>query len=450
MKMIDPAAGRVLAYCQKWDMLPQGETVLCAVSGGRDSMALLHLLSTLAEVGGFQVAAAHFNHRLRPTADRDEAFVRDWCRENDVPLTCGAGDVKKFASREGLGIEDAARKLRYAFLETAAAGMGAARIATAHHREDNAETVLLHLLRGSGLQGLGGIAPVRGKIIRPLLETSRAEIDEYVVRHSIPYVEDESNRDTRFTRNRLRLEVLPLLEDIAPGCGGRIAAAAELLREENRHIQREAESLLPPVEDDAITLPVPVLRRQDEALRRRLVRTMGQRLGSELTRAQVEAVLALNSGGYLDLPENLCAVRKPHQLILKKQRPPLPPLVLREGGPKWGPWWLTVRKSRDIPPESPDTVVLRGVDGELTIAAWDGEGRLAVENGSRTIKRLFADAGVPVEDRANHPALLLDGRPVAVFGAAADWTFRPREKESCIVITLDRSNEGGKEHEKDF
>ena len=184
-------------------MLPGGGTVLCALSGGRDSMAMLHILSRLAEEG-FRVAAAHFNHRLRSAADRDEAFVRDWCRERDIPLTCGAGDVRTFAAREGLGIEDAARKLRYAFLETAARDMGADRIATAHHREDNAETVLLHLLRGTGLQGLGGIAPVRGKIVRPLLETSRAEIDEYVQRNSIPYVEDESNQDTHFTRNRLR------------------------------------------------------------------------------------------------------------------------------------------------------------------------------------------------------------------------------------------------------
>ena len=215
-------------------------------------------------------------------------------------------------------------------------------------------------------------------------------------------------------------------------------------------MQREAEGLIPNVEDDSIILPVPVLRKQDEALRRRLVRTMGQRLGSELTRAQAEAVLALNSGGYLDLPENLCAVRKPHQLILKKQPPPLSPLTLCEGEQIWGPWRLIVRKDREIPPESPDTVVLRGVDGELTVTTWDGEGRLAVENGSRTIKRLFADAGIPVENRVNHPVLLLDGKPVAVFGAATDWAFRPRGEETCIVITLRRSYEGSKDHEKTF
>lgn len=448
MKRDDPLVRQVRDFCRRQGMLDG--LVLCAVSGGRDSMAMLHLLSALAEECRFQVAAAHFNHRLRPAADRDEAFVRDWCREKDIPLTCGAGNVREFAVREGLSIEDAARTLRYAFLESAARDMGAARIATAHHREDNAETVLLHLLRGTGLQGLGGIAPVRGKIVRPLLEVSRAEIDEYVTRNQIPYVEDESNQDARFTRNRLRLEVLPLLEEMAPGASRRIAAAAALLREDSEHLRREAEALLPEGEDGAVILPIPVLNRQDGALRRRLVRAMGQRLGAELSREQTEAVLSLKNGGYLDLPQGLCAVRKPHQLILRKQPSPPPPLALHEGEQDWGRWKVTLER-RTAPVESaPDRVVLRDAGGELTVAPWDGAGRLAVENGSRTIKRLFADAGIPVERRADHPAVLLDGKPVAVLGVAVDWKLRPRMEENCAVITLCRLNEGSKDHEKDF
>lgn len=439
MKMTDLLVRKVRACCERHGMLPGDGTVLCALSGGRDSMAMLHILSLLAEEKGVRIAAAHFNHQLRSAADRDEAFVRAWCREQGIPLTCGQGDAGEFARREGLSIEDAARKLRYAFLEAAARDMGAVRIATAHHREDNAETVLLHLLRGTGLQGLGGIAPVRGRVIRPLLETSRAEIDEYIQRNSVPYVEDESNRDTRFTRNRLRLEVLPLLEEIAPGCGGRIASTAELLREENEHMRQEAEKLLPAVENGTITLPVPTLRGQDAALRRRLVRAMGQKLGVELTKVQAEAVLSLRSGGYLDLPEGLCAIRKSHQLILQKQRPPLLPLTLREGAQDWGPWRITVRRSEELPEEGPDSVILRDTGGELTIAAWDGTGRLAVENGSRTIKRLFADAGIPAERRREYPAVLLDGRIAAVFGVAVDWEYRPQENRLCLIVTLEPS-----------
>lgn len=439
MKMTDPLVRKVRAFCERYDMLPRSGIVLCALSGGRDSMAMLHILSRLGEEEGFRIAAAHFNHRLRPTAGRDDAFVRNWCREHEIPLTCGAGDVKAFAAREGLGIEDAARKLRYAFLETAAQDMGAERIATAHHREDNAETVLLHLLRGTGLQGLGGIAPVRGEIVRPLLDTSRAEIDEYIQRNTLPYVEDESNQDTRFTRNRLRLEVLPLLEEVSPGCGARIAAAAELLREENEHLRREAEALVPEAADGAVSLPVPVLERQDRTIQRRLVRTMGRKLGVELTKAQTEAVLSLKSGRCLDLPEDLCAVRKPHRLILKKQSPLPPPLVLHEGGQDWERWKITLERRTGPQEDTADQIVLRDTVGELAVSAWDGEGRLAVENGSRTIKRLFADAGIPVERRREHPALLLNGRIAAIFGVAVDWEYRPQKEGTCLVITLEPS-----------
>jgi len=432
MKTNDQLARRVLAYCGQWDML--SGIVLCAVSGGRDSITLLHLLSTLAADAGFGIAAAHFNHQLRPTADRDEDFVRDWCGERGIPLTCGRGDVRAFARREGLGIEDAARTLRYAFLEGAAQDIGADRIATAHHREDNAETILLHLLRGTGLQGLGGIPPVRGRIVRPLLEVSRAEIDAYVERNGLLYVEDESNRDASYMRNRLRLEVLPLLEEVSPGCGARIASAAALLREEDEYLRRETEGLLPDAEHDTIRIPVTVLGREDAVLRRRLVRAMGEKLGVSLSRGQTEAVLSLGSGGFLDLPEGLCAVRKPRQLILKKQPSPPEPLTLRPGEQTWGSWRVTLEKREGLIEEASDRVVLRDLGGEITIAAWDGTGRLAVENGSRTIKRLFADAGVPVERRAEHPAVLVDGRLAAVFGVATDWTYRAVEGSPCWVI----------------
>ena len=426
---------RAASFCEKWNMLPAGALVLCAVSGGRDSMALLHLLLDMAEKGGFRVAAAHFNHRLRPTADRDEAFVRDWCRARDVPLVCGIGDARAFARQAGTSLEDAARTLRYQFLENTADRLGADRIATAHHREDNAETVLLHLLRGSGLQGLGGIPPVRGRIVRPLLEMGREDINSYIQMNSIPFVEDETNRDTAFTRNRLRLEVLPLLEEISPGCGGRIAGTAALLREEDCHLRREAEALLPESGGGEQVLPAPLLGRQDPAMGRRLVRTMGRRLGVELSRSQVEAVLALSSGGYLDLPGGLCAVRQPHRLIMRKRTALPPPLVLQMGEQDWGPWRVVVRPGGPAA-ENDRTVVLKACPGTLTIAAWDGRGRLAVENGSRTIKRLFADRGIPVECREEHPALHLNGVPAAVFGVATDWENRPRPGEGCLVIEL--------------
>ena len=185
---LPPALVRARDYCLRWDMLPPaGGVMLCALSGGRDSMALLCFLQALAEEGGFTLQAAHYHHGLRPTADRDRDFVRAWCARRGIPLTCGAGDVSGWARARGASLEDAARTLRYRFLREAAEAAGACRIATAHHRQDNAETVLLHLLRGSGLRGLGGIPPVRGRIVRPFLETDRRDIEAYLNENHIPY-----------------------------------------------------------------------------------------------------------------------------------------------------------------------------------------------------------------------------------------------------------------------
>ena len=427
----------VADFCKKWNMLPEGTLILCAVSGGRDSMALLHLLHSIADSGRFQVAAAHFNHQLRPAAGQDENFVQVYCQEAGIPLVCGREDIRGFAAKQGASLEDAARILRYRFLEETAGRLGAARIATAHHREDNAETVLLHLLRGSGLQGLCGIPPVRGRIVRPLLETSREEIDGYVAQHGIPYVEDESNQDVKFTRNRLRWEVLPLLEEICPGCAGRIAGTAGLLREENEHIARETERLLPDTADEEITLSPALLNSQDDAVGRRLVRGAGQRMGVELSRERVEALLRLDSGGYLSLPGGLCGFRHGNGLTLRRMAELPPPLELQVGEQNWGAWRVRVSRVRCCTECAEGVLALKADAGPLVMGAWDGKGRLTVDGGKRSIKRLFADRGIPVERRWEHPVLYLSGKPAAVFGVAVDEAYRPQEAGPCLAVALE-------------
>ena len=153
---------------------PHGGRVLCAVSGGLDSMCLLDYMTRQK---GFSVAAAHFNHRLRGAeADRDEEFVRDYCAQRRIPFVSGSGDVRALAEREGLSTEEAARRLRYEFLQETAEKNGADAIFTAHHADDNAETVLLNLVRGTGSAGLAGIPQVRGNLCRPFLRIPRAEL----------------------------------------------------------------------------------------------------------------------------------------------------------------------------------------------------------------------------------------------------------------------------------
>ena len=195
-----------------------GDHIVCAVSGGADSVALLFGLYLLKEKLGVTLSAAHFNHHLRgDESDGDEDFVRDFCAGYRIPLEVGGARVQPGPK----GLEAAAREARYAFLRTLPG-----RIATAHTADDNAETVLMHLLRGTGLKGLGGIRPVSGNVIRPMLAITRQEVEAFLAEYSLPHREDSSNAADAFLRNRIRHGVLPLLRQENSGAALAIAALA--------------------------------------------------------------------------------------------------------------------------------------------------------------------------------------------------------------------------------
>ena len=187
-----------------YHLIAPGDKVLCALSGGADSMYLLCRLVEGAEEGGYQVGAAHYHHGIRASSAQEEEFVRVWCESHHIPLFVGHGDVPREAVRRGQGVEETARAMRYAFLYETARREGYTLLATGHHAGDQAETVLMHLIRGSGLRGLRGIQPRQGMLIRPMLEVTRGEVEAYVSRYHVTHVEDESNADPAYTRNRMR------------------------------------------------------------------------------------------------------------------------------------------------------------------------------------------------------------------------------------------------------
>jgi tRNA(Ile)-lysidine synthase len=212
-------------------LLPAGARVVVGLSGGADSVALVHLLLELSEHGGFQVAGlAHFNHQLRATADRDERFSRALAEAVHLQVVVERADVAAAAREHRLSLEDAARRLRYAFLERAAERLSADQIAVGHTLDDQAETVLLKLIRGAGLTGLGAISPRRGRVIRPLMGVTKRELTAYLEARGIPWLEDETNADLGNPRNRVRHLVLPELERAYPGALRTIARAADASR----------------------------------------------------------------------------------------------------------------------------------------------------------------------------------------------------------------------------
>jgi tRNA(Ile)-lysidine synthase len=233
---------RVLRTIRKHDMLPRGARVLVALSGGPDSVALLHILRTLERRGELAVAgAAHFNHQLRGAeADADETFCRELAADTGVPFVAGRGDVAARARESGRSIEDAARQARYAFLNDAADSAGADAIAVGHSLDDQAETFLLRLIRGAGPAGLAGIRPRAGRVIRPLLDISRAELRGYAAEHGLDFRDDASNADVRIPRNRVRLELLPQLTRFSPAIAATLAREAALARDDEEFLDRRA------------------------------------------------------------------------------------------------------------------------------------------------------------------------------------------------------------------
>ncbi len=424
---------------KRYHMLPEEGLVLCAVSGGRDSMCLLSWLLELSERYGFTVAAAHFNHGLRgEAAARDAQFVRDWCAQRAIPCHMGQGDTASAAAEHGWSMEEAARELRYAFLDRTAEETGAVRIATAHHMGDNAETVLLNLTRGTGLRGLSGIAPVRGIYIRPLLETSREEIEGYLSARGVPYVDDETNDAAVYTRNRLRHEVLPLLAELNPQVVECICQTAALLREEDAYLDRAAARLGDTVRLDcgAARISRAALNELPAALRGRVVRQMMDLLEiskKDVTARHIRDCLRLTAesgpSAQLSLPRGVIARNEGEIFCITAPRrgrcikTVLPPV----GEVRTGAWRIECRIAFGDALPRPGRLLLN--NEALTAApvadAWRGDGRLTLpgSEGSRSLKRLFRDAGMDLRQREEAPVLYLGSRPIAALGVGVDRAF---------------------------
>jgi tRNA(Ile)-lysidine synthase len=385
----------VLAFVREHDLLPPGPLVV-AVSGGADSTALLLLLADLAPQLGLDLHVANFDHRLRPRASaKDAQYVADLAQGHGATIRIGRADTAPKS-------EDEARDLRYAFLRRAAREVGATRIATGHTRDDQAETVLLHATRGSGLAGLAGMRPRRDDIVRPLLAIGRAETEAVCREAKITPREDRSNTNPTYARNRIRHRVLPELERINPQARAALARLADAAAAAAAATRGAAErALADATTPDGIALDRLDDGSRDEALTLAWLTTIGRPLAAK-HRIALARLAATGEGSVsLDLPGGR-AVREYGVLRIERPAPQtLPPgeLPLGEGETvDWAGWTLTLGG-----PRPPGALAAPAPEsGTLTVRSRRPGDRLA---GRLRIKvqDLFTDAKVPARARAVHP-----------------------------------------------
>ena len=464
---------KVRDYMREHEMTAPGDAVIVALSGGADSVCLLTVLKQLA-TPEFLLRAVHVHHGIRGAeADRDEAFAQKLCESLSVPLCVAYCHVPAYAAEHGLSEEEAGRILRYQVLEKEAgkweqelpAG-SRVKIALAHHRDDNAETILHHLLRGSGLTGLAGIRPVQGRRIRPLLCVGREEIRAYLEAGHISWCEDSTNQSPDYTRNRIRSQVLPLLKTaVNEQAEEHILQAGQIIGQADAYLRQQAEEIWQEAvcgrEEDLAAIPLTAFARQPEILKTYLIRHMLDQLHpgwKDISSRHFTAIAELAGkpvGSRLDLPGGLMArtgyetleiVRKTEREVsVKTESGADGEIHGRQTVPELHMTVFSRQKDQEIPKNQyTKWFDYDKIKGTLSVRTRrKGDYLILPSGGSKTIARYMIDEKIPKEKR-EQILLLAEGSHVLwVVGFRISEYYKIEEHtENILQVTCD----GGKDY----
>lgn len=424
---------KLRAFVRQYDLIHPGDTVIAAVSGGADSIALLFALFLLREEWGITLEAAHFNHCLRgEESNRDARFVADFCAHYGIPLHMCSGNVVPGEK----GLEAAARDARYRFLRSLPG-----KVATAHTADDNAETVLMRLLRGTGLKGLGAIAPVSGNVIRPMLSVTRREVEAFLEEYALAHIEDSSNGEDTFLRNRIRHRIMPLLYEENPRIGENLSSMALNLRLDEACLSRLASGPMPGIEE-LKSLPDAIRRRYLE----RFLKENGVREPEESHLLQAESLLFhWNPSASMNFPGGIVIAREYDRLVRLDSPEMLGNYTLEtETYVRELDLWVTVEEAVSL--EQGEDIFTVQTRGPLRLRARRAGDAITLSGGTRSLKKLFIDRKIPASRRCRIPVVEDDGGILGVYGIGADRTRQASALPAKTIRFARRQKNGGIDH----
>jgi tRNA(Ile)-lysidine synthase len=442
-------AQSALAAIRKKALVRAGDRVGVAVSGGADSTALLRAMLELREELGIVLKVLHFNHQIRGTeADADEQFVKTMSAQHGLEFVSGSADTRAHGAQKKLSLEASARTLRYKFFAAQIASGVVNKVATAHTLDDQAETLLLRLVRGTGLRGLRGVHDQTADgIIRPMLHVRRTDVEQYLKSLGQTWHEDATNADTHHTRNRIRHELLPALaRDFNPQVAETLARTAEVLAADEEYLHAETQRLLPllvmpgkPVRGggraasaEGVAVDAQKLQVQPLALRRRIIRSVAEDLGVHLDQQQVEDALTLAPNQKVQISADWRIQRSPRELRFEREAEKGKPYAYSLALPGEvfvGEMNIKVRASL----KSLDTGKQRGtlvgqslsssavlvLRSDLVVRSWRAGDRFRQAHAAREhkVKELLNEIQSPAEQRSLWPVIEADGQIIWLYGA---------------------------------
>jgi tRNA(Ile)-lysidine synthase len=442
--------GRVLRYVRDNALICEGERVLAAFSGGCDSTAMLIILKRISGILKFTLAAAHVNHGIRgDEARRDAEFCQRLCEAQNIPFYLCEGDAPALSDAQRIGIEEAARRLRYGLLEEIADKHSFDKITTAHTADDNLETVILNLIRGGGTAGAAGIPPRRGRIVRPVLALTRADTEHVTALAGVDYVTDSTNLDDFCARNAIRHRVIPALKELNPSVASSVLSASAMLREDAQALNSIAESYL----SEHTELFCSGLASLEPAIASRVLKIAAQRKGASPDRALAGDMLSLCRGGLpsgrIDVGGGVVFAREYDRIYftrLRERKDP-EPLALIPGTDVFHPVFGHVRVEKIEKGQKVFNFLNTfrancATIGDNLVLRARRSGDIFAKNaksGAKPLARLMMDLKIPREKRGEMPVIASERGVHYVFGIGYNAMFEGYDPNlEGILVHIDR------------